>query len=72
MELFPTRTRYTGMAIAYNIGMALLGGTSPLVATGLIRLTGDVLAPAYYLIAAAAFTGVACLFVKPRHGQPLD
>ena len=72
VELFPTRTRYTGMAIAYNVGMAVLGGTSPLVATGLIRLTGDVLAPAYYLIGAAALTGVACLFVKPRHGRPLD
>ena len=72
VELFPTRTRYTGMAIAYNVGMALLGGTAPLAATGLIRLTGDVLAPAYYLIGAAAVTGVAALFVKPRHGQPLD
>jgi MHS family proline/betaine transporter-like MFS transporter len=72
VELFPTRTRYSGMAIAYNVGMALLGGTAPLAATGLIRLTGDVLAPAYYLIGAAAVTGVACLFVKPRHGQPLD
>jgi MHS family proline/betaine transporter-like MFS transporter len=72
VELFPTRTRYTGMAIAYNIGMALMGGTAPLAATGLIRLTGDVLAPAYYLIGAAVLTGVAGLFVKPRHGQPLD
>lgn len=72
VELFPTRTRYTGMAIAYNVGMALLGGTAPLAATGLIRLTGDVLAPAYFLMGAAAVTGSACLFVKPRHGQPLD
>jgi len=72
VELFPTRTRYTGMAIAYNVGMAVLGGTAPLAATGLIRLTGDVLAPAYYLIGAAALTGVASLFVKPRHGRPLD
>jgi MHS family proline/betaine transporter-like MFS transporter len=72
VELFPTRTRYTGMAIAYNVGMAVLGGTAPLAATGLIRVTGDVLAPAYYLIGAAALTGVACLFVKARHGQPLD
>ncbi len=72
VELFPTRTRYTGMAIAYNIGMAVLGGTSPLAATGLIRLTGDVLAPAYYLIGAAAVTGLAGLFVKPGHSQPLD
>lgn len=72
VELFPTRTRYTGLAIAYNIGQTLLGGTAPLIATGLIRLTGDVLAPAYYLMGAAALTGVASLFVRSRHGQPLD
>jgi MHS family proline/betaine transporter-like MFS transporter len=72
VELFPTRTRYTGMAIAYNVGMALMGGTAPLVATGLIRLTGDVRAPAYYLVAAALATGTASLFVQPRHGVPLD
>ena len=33
VELFPTRTRYTGIAIGYNVGQALLGGTAPLVAT---------------------------------------
>jgi MFS transporter, MHS family, proline/betaine transporter len=72
VELFPTRTRYTGMALAYNVGMALLGGTAPLAATALIQQTDDVLAPAYYLIGAAALTGTAGLFVKSRHGQPLD
>jgi MHS family proline/betaine transporter-like MFS transporter len=72
VELFPTRTRYSGMAIAYNVGMAVLGGTAPLVATGLIGLTQDVLSPAYYLVAASVLTGVAGLFVTPRHGRPLD
>lgn len=72
VELFPTRTRYTGMAVGYNIGMALLGGTAPAIATGLIGLTGDVLAPAYYLMLAAAATAAAGLFIKPGHSEPLD
>jgi MHS family proline/betaine transporter-like MFS transporter len=72
VELFPTRTRYTGMAIGYNVGMALLGGTAPVVATGLISLTGDILAPAYYLMLAAAVTGIAGLLIRPLHGQALD
>jgi MHS family proline/betaine transporter-like MFS transporter len=72
VELFPTRTRYTGMAIGYNVGLALLGGTAPVVATGLIGMTGDVLAPAYYLMLAALVTGTASLFIRPLHGQPLD
>jgi MHS family proline/betaine transporter-like MFS transporter len=72
VELFPTRTRYTGVAIGYNGGQALLGGTAPLVGTALIHLTGDALAPAYYLMAWAVVGGVACLFIKASHRRPLD
>ena len=72
VELFPTRTRYTGVAIGYNVAQALLGGTAPLLATGLIRWTGDDLAPAWYLTAAAVITGVASLFIPPFHGRSLE
>src|SRR5262249_34824790 len=72
VELFPTRTRYSGVAIGYKVGQALLGGTAPLVGTALIHRTGNDLAPAFYLIGWAAVGGVACLFIRARHGQPLD
>jgi MFS transporter, MHS family, proline/betaine transporter len=72
VELFPTRTRYSGIAIGYNVGQALLGGTAPLIATALIDVTGNNLAPVYYLIAGALLGGFASLFIKPRHGQALD
>src|SRR5262249_23655630 len=72
VELFPTRTRYTGIAIGYNLGQALLGGTAPLVGTALIRLTGNDLAPAFFLIGCAPVAGLACLFIKAGPGQPLD
>jgi MHS family proline/betaine transporter-like MFS transporter len=72
VELFPTRTRYTGVAIGYNAGMGLLGGTAPLVGTALIHLTGNALAPAFYLIGWAAVGAMACLFITARHGRPLD
>jgi MHS family proline/betaine transporter-like MFS transporter len=75
VDLFPTRTRYSGVAIAYNGGQAVIGGTAPLVATGLIHWTGDALAPAIYLTAAAALGAVACLFVSPHpvpSPQPSD
>jgi MHS family proline/betaine transporter-like MFS transporter len=71
VEMFPTRTRYTGVAIAYNVGLALFGGTAPLVATGLIHLSGDNLAPAFYLIGCAAVAGVTTLFLADRHHEPL-
>lgn len=72
VELFPTRTRYSGVAIGYNTGQAVFGGTAPLVATGLIALTGDSLSPAFYLTACGMAAGVACLFMKERSGQALE
>jgi MHS family proline/betaine transporter-like MFS transporter len=72
VEQFPTRTRYSGVALGYNLGQAFLGGTTPLVATALVHQTGAVLAPAFYLIAAAVVAGVASLFIRARHHQPLE
>lgn len=72
VELFPTRTRYTGVALGYNIGQAVLGGTAPLFGTALVELTGNKLAPTFYLIVCAIVAGVAALFIPPRHGVPLD
>jgi MHS family proline/betaine transporter-like MFS transporter len=72
IELFPTRTRYSGVAIGYNLGQTLLGGTAPFMATALIHVTQDKLAPAIYLIGAAMVAGVASLFIKSLHGQPLE
>ena len=45
VELFPTRTRYSGIALGYNLAQALFGGTAPLVATWLIRVTGQAWPP---------------------------
>jgi MHS family proline/betaine transporter-like MFS transporter len=71
VELFPTRTRYTGVAIGYNVAQAILGGTAPLVATALIHVSGNEIAPAWYLIAAAIVTGVTACFIPARHNEPL-
>jgi MHS family proline/betaine transporter-like MFS transporter len=71
VELFPTRTRYSGIAFAYNASQALLGGTTPLVATFLIQRTGDTTAPAFYLMVAAAGTFAAAMGMRDRTGEPL-
>lgn len=39
-ELFPTRMRWSGIAISREIPAALVGGTAPLVATALVAATG--------------------------------
>jgi MHS family proline/betaine transporter-like MFS transporter len=71
VELFPTRTRYSGLALSYNLAVAVCGGTTPLVATWLVNTTGSTLAPAFYLMAAALGTTLAALAMPERAGQPL-
>jgi MHS family proline/betaine transporter-like MFS transporter len=49
VELFPTRLRYTGLSIGYNVASALFGGTAPLIASISIQWSGYTLAPSLYL-----------------------
>ena len=58
-EMFPTRVRYPGFAVSFNLSNALFGGTAPFVATVLIATSGSVLASAWYLMGAAVISLVA-------------
>ena len=60
-EIFPTRVRFSGFAFSFNLANALFGGTAPFIATWLIQLTGNKMAPAWYLLAAAGVALVAML-----------
>ncbi len=72
MELFPTRTRYTGVALGYNISLAAFGGTAPLMATLLVSATGSMVAPAFYLMFFAAVSLFAAQAVhRFVPGEPL-
>lgn len=55
-ELFPASTRYTGMALCYNISAVFFGGTAPLALTFLVEKTQNIAAPSYYLMFAAGIT----------------
>ncbi|MGW2169884.1 glycine betaine/L-proline transporter ProP [Streptomyces sp. NPDC005047] len=69
--LFPTRVRYGSLSIGFNISVSLFGGTTPLVVTALIGATGDMMMPAYYMMAAAVIGGVAVWFMTESAGRPL-
>ena len=64
VELFPTRVRNSGYSIGYNLPFAIFGGTSPLIATWLVKATNNLAAPSFYLIAAAAVAFLAGLVLK--------
>jgi len=66
-EMFPTNVRYTALSVSYGFAVAIFGGFAPYISTALVRITGDVLAPSYYVMAAAIVSGLAVLFVRERH-----
>jgi MFS transporter, MHS family, proline/betaine transporter len=70
-SLFDTGVRFTGMAISYNLSVALFAGTAPMINSWLIQRTGSRLVPAYYLIAAATIGVIALLACQDRTGQPM-
>ena len=70
-EIFPTRVRYTALSVGYNIAVAIFGGFAPFIATFLVRETGSVYAPAFYVIAAAVVTGLILLKVRETAFTPL-
>ena len=61
VEMFPPRERYSALSIGYNTAIALFGGTAPLVATFLIKETGNVLSPSFYLIFCALISMIIVL-----------
>ncbi|KTD31138.1 major facilitator family transporter [Legionella maceachernii] len=66
-ELFPTKIRYSGIAVSYNLGFALFGGLTPLLSLSLIYYTGWVTAPALYLILVALLTILSLVFLSRRY-----
>lgn len=62
--IFPTDVRYSGVALVYNLGFALIGGLTPLIATSLIQSTGSFLPPAILLAVFAGLGAIATFFVR--------
>ena len=70
-EQFPTEVRSTGLSLAYNFAVTIFGGFAPLIVTWLIESTHNKLAPAFYVIVAAAISIVALAFMHDRTGKKL-
>jgi len=59
------------LSVGHNLSASLFGGTTPLVITALISVTGSELMPAYYVMAAAVVGVIAVACMKETAGQPL-
>ncbi|MFK8331892.1 MFS transporter [Pseudomonas sp. BJa5] len=63
-ELLPTRIRSTGIAVAYNIPVAVFGGSAPLISTWLIQQTGDISSPWYFYIGTGIVSLIALVVLR--------
>lgn len=63
-ELLPTRIRSTGIAVAYNIPVAVFGGSAPFISTWLIQYTGDISSPWYFYIGTGIVSLVALSILR--------
>jgi MHS family proline/betaine transporter-like MFS transporter len=68
-DLFPTRVRFTGVALVFNVSFTLFSGTAPLVATSLIGETGRATSPAYMMMFSAALALIGSLWVDRLGGN---
>ncbi|SHI94773.1 MFS transporter, MHS family, proline/betaine transporter [Actinomyces denticolens] len=69
--IFPTRSRYGGMGIAYNIAVALFGGTAAFIMEALVASTGSPLAPAFWLMGTSVAALAAIFGLKETARRPL-
>ena len=71
LELFPTRTRYSGSAIGYNAAYVVFGGTAPLFGTWLVEVTGSLIAPAVYMTVLSAVVFTVATRLPESYRAPL-
>ena len=70
-DLFPTRIRFTGVAVVFNVSFTLFSGTAPLVATTLIHEMDTLTAPALLMIACGLLALVASVWIDRYGGHVL-
>lgn len=68
--LFPANVRATGMSLSYNTGVLLFGAVAPILLTILIKYTGDLMMPAYYIIFCACLSLVLMRVAKKAIQNP--
>jgi metabolite-proton symporter len=68
-EMFPTRMRYSGVSLSYQVTSIFAGSLAPLIAAALLRTSGSGTPIAIYVAAAAFVTGLAALLARETRGK---
>ncbi len=70
-EMFPTRMRYSGVSLGYQVTSIVAGSLAPIIATALLQEYGSSTPIAIYLLCACAVTAFAVLMLKETRGISL-
>jgi len=71
-EMFPTRMRYSGVSLGYQVTSIVAGSLAPLIAVKLLDIYDSSVPIAIYLAVACAVTFVAVLFTRETNGLDLE
>lgn len=70
-EMFPTRMRYSGVSLGYQVTSILAGSLAPIIATALLKQFESWVPVAIYLLIACAITAVAVITLRETRGASL-
>jgi hypothetical protein len=66
VELFPAKIRTTSLSLPYHLGVGILGGFLPFVASALVIYAGNIYAGLWYPVGIALATALVALMVLPE------
>ena len=70
-EMFPTRMRYSGVSLGYQVTSIVAGSLAPIIAVKLLEVYDSSVPVALYLAAACIVTLIAVLFTRETKGIDL-
>jgi MFS family permease len=71
-EMFPTRMRYSGVSLGYQVTSIVAGSLAPIIAVKLLDIYGSSVPIAVYLAVACAITVVAVVVARETKGLALE
>lgn len=70
-EMFPTRMRYSGVSLGYQVTSIIAGSMAPIIATAILQETGSWVGVALYVLGACVVTGIAVVTLRETRGISL-
>jgi len=70
-EQFPVQVRATAMAIGYNFAVTIFGGFAPFIVTWMIKVSGNPIAPTWYVLVLMLLGFLAVYFMQDTY-EPMS